>query len=344
MNAAAQLREQQADLFRSRLPRRPYATDHLEWGVRPWSQSVAVQKRYIQANPPCVNFWLVFDVDRPDAVLRWEDANLPAPTWIARNPENGHAHLAYGLAVPVVSSDAARAAPLKLAAAIQRAYTETLGADCGYSGLICKNPLHPSWEVLWYYRGEGDLYSLADLSDYVDLAQFNGKRRRVSDVGLGRNVTLFDKLRQWAYGAVRDYWKPGGYTDWQAAVLSKAGRYNTFREPLGTNEVRGIAKSVCNWVWKHFTPAEFRAAQGRRGRRKGEKERKELLPLVVDMRAQGHSLRAIGRELGVDHKTVAAWLKLGGGEKPYQITAPRRGGLAQLGPPGAHQAVALAES
>lgn len=309
--AAAALQTQQADLFRSRLPRRPYATDYLEWGIRQLPQAVAIQKRHIQPNPPCFHYWLVFDVDRPDAVGRWEDTGLPAPTWIARNPENGHAHLAYGLAVPVVSSDAARAAPLRLAAAIQRAFTETMGADIGYSGLICKNPLHPAWEVFWLYRGEGDLYSLGDLADYVELSSFKDKRRTVSDVGLGRNCTLFDRLRHWAYKAVRRYWCPGGYADWQAAVVSKAGSYNTFTEPLQTNEIRGIAKSVCKWVWTTFTPAEFRAVQGRRGRRKGAQVRAVLLPMAVEMRAQGHSLRAIAKELGVGRQTVSNWLKVG---------------------------------
>ncbi|MFG7662142.1 replication initiation protein, partial [Klebsiella pneumoniae] len=34
------------------------------------------------------------------------------------------------------------AAPLRYAAAIEAALREKLGADMGYSGLICKNPLH----------------------------------------------------------------------------------------------------------------------------------------------------------------------------------------------------------
>lgn len=301
----------QADLFQSRLPRRPYATDNLQWGIRPMPQAVAVQKRHIQPNPPCLNYWLVFDVDRPDAAMRWEELNLPAPTWVARNPENGHAHLAYGLAVPVVSSDAARAAPLRLAAAIQAAYTDALGADVNYSGLICKNPLHPDWQVLWFYRGEHDLYSLGDLADYVELSRFCDRRRRVSDVGLGRNCTLFERLRQWAYRAVRGYWRPGGFADWQAAVVSKAGSYNTFPEPLQSAEVRAVAKSVGKWVWQRFTPTEFRAAQGRRGRRKGAKVRASLMPMAQEMRAQGLSLRAIAAELGVSYQTVSNWLKAG---------------------------------
>ena len=302
---------QQADLFRSRLPRRPYATDYMEWGIRPMPQAVALQKRHIQPNPPCLTYWLVLDVDRPDAAMRWEELGMPAPTWIARNPENGHAHLAYGLAVPVVSSDAARAAPLKLAAAIQAAYTDALGADVNYSGLICKNPLHPDWQVLWFYRGEHDLYSLGDLADYVDLRGFGGKRRAVPETGLGRNCAVFDKLRTWAYKAVRDYWRPGGYADWQAAVVSRAGGYNTFSEPLPSTEVRAIAKSVGKWVWQRFTPAQFRAVQGVRGRRKGAKVRATLLPMAQELRAQGLTLRAIAAELGVSYQTVSNWLKSG---------------------------------
>lgn len=310
MAALAQAQVQQ-DLFRDRLPRRPYATDYLDAGIRPLPATVAVGKRHIQPNPPCVQHWLVFDVDRPDAALRWEDADLPAPTWIARNPENGHAHLAYGLSAPVVTSDAGRAAPLRLAAAIQAAYTANLDADVAYSGLICKNPLHPSWEVLWHCRGEVDLYTLGDLSDYVDLSQWRDRRRKLPKAALGRNCYLFDQLRTWAYKAVRGYWKPGGYDEWQAAVKAKAGAYNVFETPLPAKEVGHIAKSIGKWVWQHFTPAEFRAVQAHRGRRKGSKIRDTLLPRAVELRNQGLSFRAIGKELGVAPKTVSNWLKAG---------------------------------
>ena len=319
MGAAHQLPVQHG-LFTARLPRRARATDDLSWGTRLFPAAVAVQKRHIQANPPTSACWLLFDVDRPDAALRWEDAGLPAPTWIARNPLNGHAHLAYGLAVPVVTSDAARSGPLRLAAAIQSAYVERLGADVQYTGLITKNPLHPSWDVTWHCRGEHDLYALHDLAEYVTLAS---ARKREVHSALGRNCSLFDSLRQWAYRAVKRYWKPGGLADWQAVCLAQARARNTFTSPLPVSEVRAIARSVAKWVWQHFTPAEFREKQGARGRRKGEAVRVAMLPVVHQLRAEGLSLRAVAAEVGVSYRTVLNWLKRDDTRQP-ETPAERR--------------------
>jgi transcriptional regulator with XRE-family HTH domain len=318
MGAAHQLPTQHG-LFTARLPRRAYATDNLNTGIRLLPAAVAVQKRHIQASPPTSICWLLFDVDRPDAALRWEEAGLPAPTWVARNPANGHAHLAYGLAVPVAKSDAARAAPLRLAAAIEAAFVAALGADVHYTGLITKNPLHPSWDVTWHCRGEHDLYALQDLADYVTL----GKKSAPETLGaLGRNCALFDALRLWAYKAVRAYFKPGGMADWQAAVHAHARAHNTFTTPLPEPEVRAIARSVAKWVWQRFTPAEFRTKQGKRGRRKGESVRVALLPVVRQLRADGLPLRAIADEVGVSFRTVSNWLKRDDTRQPE--TPPER--------------------
>jgi len=319
MGAARQLPIQHG-LFTARLPRRAYATDTLSSGIRLLPAPVAVQKRHIQANPPTSACWLLFDVDRADAALRWEDVGLPAPTWVARNPANGHAHLAYGLAVPVATSDAARAGPLRLAAAIQAAFTAQLGADVHYTGLITKNPLHPSWDVAWHCRGEHDLYALHDLAEFVTLGR---KTAPESTGALGRNCALFDALRLWAYKAVRAYFKPGGLADWQAAVHAHARAQNRFTVPLPEAEVRAIARSVAKWVWQRFTPAEFRAKQGKRGRRKGESVRVALLPVVHQLRAEGMSLRVVAAEVGVSYQTVLNWLNRDATQQP-ETPAERR--------------------
>ena len=66
---------------------------------------------------------------------------------MAQNPQNGHAHLIYGLDVPVRTAPDAKSAPLRYAAAVDCALRAVLGADEDYAGLICKNPLHPHWRV-----------------------------------------------------------------------------------------------------------------------------------------------------------------------------------------------------
>ena len=86
-----------SDDFYEKLPKKPYCSDDLGRGVIIRPKRTAIQKPYIQHNPPCLVSSLVFDIDRQDAYFAWSDANLPTPTWIAKNRQNGHAHIGYML-------------------------------------------------------------------------------------------------------------------------------------------------------------------------------------------------------------------------------------------------------
>lgn len=289
-----------ADLFRDTLPRKPYCTDDFDTGLRVRSRSTAVQRRYIQPNPPTVRVWLVFDVDREQAAMAAQDANLATPTWTAQNPTNGHAHIAYGLRFPVATGDAL-ARPLRLAAAIESAYRDRLQADRSYSGLTCKNPIHPAWRTRW---GPQTLYELAELADHVDLSPFTGRRQTALEcVGLGRNVAVFDSTRRWAYAAVREFWRPGGEQPFRAAVAAHAAGLNAFPVPLPYPEIRSISKSVSRWVWRTFTPAAFRAIQSARGTRNGAARRSTGLAMLQ----AGATSRAVQDALGVSPRTVYNW-------------------------------------
>ncbi len=80
----------QPDLFdASRWPRRPYCTDDFEQGVQIRSLKQALTKVYIQANPPHLRVWSIYDIDRPGGGLAWDDANLPQPSWVTVNKANG---------------------------------------------------------------------------------------------------------------------------------------------------------------------------------------------------------------------------------------------------------------
>ena len=58
---------------------------------------------------------------------------------------NGHAHLVYGLRVPVLTSSMeARQAPLRYLNAVEAAFRAKLDSDDGYSGLITKIQHIPS--------------------------------------------------------------------------------------------------------------------------------------------------------------------------------------------------------
>ncbi|MBV8656426.1 MAG: replication initiation protein [Burkholderiales bacterium] len=262
-------------LVEAHAPRRPYCADEKHFArIRP--KDTALGKRFMQLNPPAHQAWLIFDLDYPFAEFAWEDADLPPPTYIATNPENGHAHFGYALSSPVCTTMAARLDPIRYLAAIERAYMTKLRADIAFNGPLAKNPLHPCWK-LWE-PANAPAYELRELEEYAILSAKHAPIQRPD--GVGRNCDLFDTLRNWAYRAVRDYWRPGGQRFWDEAVRRQAESFNTFLNPLNNSEVAGVARSVARYVWRRFSPAGFRERQSALGR----------LPLQVDEFAQ--------RELG----------------------------------------------
>ncbi|NAV10207.1 replicase, partial [Salmonella sp. zj-f94] len=207
-------------LFNDRLPHKPYFTDELQCGLRIAGKERAILAKYIQFNQPHAQYWLCFDVDRPGAAIDWSDRNAPAPTLTIMNKANGHAHLLYALKTAVRTAPDGKMKPLKYAAAVESALREKLGADVGYSGLICKNPNHENWQIaVW----QPELYTLDWLADSLDLNSANEKTI-LPDYGLGRNCTLFDKTRKWAYRAIRQGWPE--YEQWLKACYERASAYN----------------------------------------------------------------------------------------------------------------------
>lgn len=264
---------EQRDLFEDigRWPRRPYCTDDLANGLRIRSLAKALTHPYIQANPPHLRVWALFDIDRPLAALAWEDADLPPPTWTAINRQNGHAHSAWGLEVPVlVDGLGARDAPLRYLCAVESLMAERLQADPGFGGLITKNPAHPLW---WTLRGPRLNYSLGELAEWLPgLEKHRPKRRAPDQIGLGRNVALFDRVRHWAYRAIRPYWGTGlqGWNAWLSLCNSRALTYNAdFLTPLDGREVWHLARSVAKWTWRNTTAEGFSAWQAAQGRKAG---------------------------------------------------------------------------
>ena len=260
----------------------------------------------------------MFDVDKPNASLDWYDSGAPAPNIVATNRENGHAHLIYGLEVSIRTAPDGRSAPLRYAAAVENALREKLGADIGYAGLICKNPLNPHWQVSTW---EPCLYDLDWLADYVDLSAYSG-RKRLPDYGLGRNCNLFDYLSTWAYKAIRQGWPE--YERWLEACLTRAEGYNkkTFKEPLPQSEIKATAKSVARWTHKNFSAAGFSEWQAKQGAKGGKvskgggrpagsvKVNWELWEAVRNLKSQGYAHAAIAEDLKISASTVSKYAKI----------------------------------
>lgn len=307
--------EGQFSLFTDRLPRRPYCTEDLQYGVRIRPLKAALKMPYLQVNPPHLRMWMLFDVDREGAAIAWEDANLPAPAWAAVNRTNGHAHLAYGLSAPVLVAESARREPIRFLQGIEGAYRVALQADPGYSGLITKNPHHPLWRVLY---GDVRLWELGELAEYGHVEKYIPRyARKPEEVGLGRNCITFEFLRQWSYRNIRAAKARGNFVMWQADCNNRGLIRNAdFAHPLGGREVWHIAKSVALWTWRKFdleaSDRRFQELQTYRSgaahrARWGDNETKRATARL--MAASGHSSRQIASRLDVNQSTVSRWLK-----------------------------------
>ena len=60
---------------------------------------------------------------------------------LGRDKAGGFARLIYGLEVPVRTAPDGKSSPLRYAASIKSALREKLGADPGYSDLVCKKSI-----------------------------------------------------------------------------------------------------------------------------------------------------------------------------------------------------------
>ena len=300
------------DSFLTPLPYRPYCADDLAEGLRIRPLKTAKNRRYLQINPPSQLHYLVFDVDRQGAAFAWEDCDIAPPNYAAINPKNGHAHLVYKLAVPVTTSEHGRLEPLRYLAAVERGYRIELGADAGYSGLITRNPYKTP--TLCLHKHEYDLF---ELSDWLkrDLGEYAEKETAVA--GLGRNVTLFDTTRVWAYKAIRFYRiaaRSRLFDVWRSEVEDYAlGINSQFMTPLAYSEVKATAKSIAKYCWANDYRAEQeflrkQAARGRLGGIAKGKASTEKRQKAIEMRLVGMSVREIALQLGVGKSTISRWL------------------------------------
>lgn len=278
------------------LPLWPLASDDLRAGIYRTARKDARGKRYIEANPQALSNLLVVDVDHEDALMRalW-DRHDWLPNAVVENPANGHAHAVWALAEPVTRTEYAQRKPLAFAAAVTEGLRRSVDGDAAYSGLITKNPEHASWHTSWT---SDRLYSLGELASRLEEASHMPapawrRSRRRNPVGLGRNCSIFETARHWAYREAKrirqrhEHATAEDSRDYYAAVLAHVHELNAaFSEPLPANEARDIAASIHRWVTTRFygwtdartvqqaSLSTLQAARGRKGGTKsGEKRR-----------------------------------------------------------------------
>jgi hypothetical protein len=295
--------------FLKKLPRKPYCTDDLKTGLKIRPLSTALKFRYIQLNYLVVNY-LTFDIDRPEAALAWEDANVATPNVVVINKENQYAHLIYLLESGVSKFENSSIKALRYLAAVERAYTLKLSADIAYAGLITKNPLNSFWTT-WHIHD--NLYDLAELADYVELEKVRTCTKPENQIGNGRNCYIFDGGRYWAYEAVRTFRHDKTYQDFAKAVYSHLISLNSlFLNPLPLNEVISTAKSIAKWTWQHDKEAycKFINRQAYKGRLSGQSralisnERQEQ---AIALKNAGYSITGIARTLDITRQQVYSY-------------------------------------
>ena len=267
-------------LFSDKLAHRPYCSDNLDYGLAIRNKLVAKEKKYIQANQPFMVNWLCFDVDYAGVLeTTFKEKFLPAPNFLIENPENKHSHLLYGLVTGVCSSNHARHHPLRYLASVEYSLRKELKADEGFSGLIIKNPLNDNWNT---YEIEKNLWDLGDLADYLTLPKKLPKKAQL--IGLGRNCTLFELTRKFAYAQITLFRTSSTKEQFHQCIMGYVQTQNTsFSQPLQFNECKSISRSISNWTWKNYRQRMDDASwheyvakthtpeiQSRRGKKSGE--------------------------------------------------------------------------
>ncbi|NYJ18191.1 replication initiation protein [Nesterenkonia sandarakina] len=283
---------------------------------------------------------LVIDVDRPEAVLDIFDT-IPAeirPSWIVETRKGAQA----GWMIDTVDlRSTARERPVAYARAIGAALRAALAGDEAVDPLTpvrVRNPTYTRAELR--ASATPPVYGLKQLHQGLKTADLwpEGKRftgrsatkqahsaiAAAIDTG-NRNQTVFDLARHAAYAG----------EDFEAVAWAIN---DAAPEPMGAGEVRGIIRSITRYMANSrghragvAMPSQMREALSEMGRRGGlantaaQRAARALGPsasakarkprtdtkarTAQKMRAQGHSVAAIGQKLAASPATVYRWLR-----------------------------------
>jgi len=318
-------------------PGKPHATDdYNKFGCAPYPRRLALEKPHVQLNRSNTCSVLVFDVDHEfnfnngqphlGACWAWERHNLPPPSWVAINRENGHAHLAYVLDEPVLRLYDKTCKPVWLLSVIKRAMTAALGADPGYPNFLTKNPLHENWLVLEF----GKTYSLNELCDWIpDIFLEAAKANTTISVSPEEEASY--SSFPWAFEKTRHIL----YANWRKVVseatvngLSPTLEHycreeltepNTGELLLSEESFQKLLRDLTKWGLEHFNENVSRnllhQRQSRRGKRSAHIRREHTAQLVknavTELQYGGKRVttRAVAGLIGKNHSLISKCYK-----------------------------------
>lgn len=312
-----------------RLPRQMLVTNSLEMGLHSEAKTTGVRRRYIQVNHANLTKMMVFDVDNPISVYDWKYLDVPLPNILVINPKNNHAHLIYLLSEQnyVCRSTNGRLKDIIQYETIYAQLCQKLNADSRYVQKIMKNPFFNGWNTVVLHQ---DTYTFEDFFRYVDkstVTDKTGGSRRSEESYLreqeGRNCTIFEKTRYFAYASLKNF-NNGKTTDDAQAFYEAVAHYaatlnDVFDTPLGPREMAATVKSIVNWTLIHMGTAtekqefEKKDIWGNKSRINSQKTRsstkKENINKAGTLRAKGNTIEQIAKELERSIRMVEYYLK-----------------------------------
>lgn len=306
------------------LPYKPYHCNEKGY-LRIAGRDKALLSQHIQFNQPGKTNWIVIDCDEPNIIdeLKNKNVNFPAPNFVVSNPKNYHSHLYFGLELPVLRTACARRKPIHYLACVEHELCWIFKGDPGYSGLIAKNPMHPYWdtEIL-----NTDLWMLEDFREHMTVSS-HVPTKEVLHSELGRNVTVFNTVREIAYKNLLAFRVGGGSQEgFFEFVRQECERINgTFKEQLPEAEIKSIARSVSKWTWRQYTgmrgseqwqhyvqdthTSEIQLERQKLSADVRSNQSKNDLRTARILQAKGFSQMHIAEKLGVSLRTVKYLLK-----------------------------------
>jgi hypothetical protein len=277
MNSTQLRLENTLEIYRSKLPPKPYHTNDYSFGKNIGGLSLALKSRHIQPNSLTHKYFMIFDLDSDMSVLDWADKGLPAPHLIVRNLDNGRSHMTYILKTSVKNDVSGRLKPIKYCSDVEHGLAVKIGADMNFNGLLTKNPFKVSAYKVFSF--EDKPYDLDYLNEFVDRGlvrhQREAKKAKHVEDGFasGRNCTLFENLRLWAYSN----WHRCHHSELRSNILDQAMAFNSFECPLGTNEVETIVDSVYRFITCNFSIERLNELKSDRAKQSRQKSKANLI-------------------------------------------------------------------
>lgn len=294
--------------FKSDLPEKPYYAKGKDKGLKIASKEIAIKNPYIQFNSPFIKNFMVFDIDKSDSSTCFLDTGL-VPNYMITNLENGHSHYYYLLDKGVYFTKNSKKSIQRWYENIYKSLCQKLDADNSFVGLIAKNPFYScdKWKTI---ELTNHLYTLDELSKHCDF-DYLEKTNPNKFFELGRNCSLFDCLRFFAYKEIRKLqFNYEAFYNSCKNFIKQANK--NFTNPLSLNEIEHILKSVCKWVYNHFSATGFIQCQ-KQANKRSQQVRKEKALLKIkeckNLSNAGMSAKQISNNLNYPLSSVYRFLK-----------------------------------